>query len=73
MRLPELSSPDEKTFREIGTKWLMDNVGVEKDAVTLINEFYENKEIKAIRDKCDEKMLSAKRMLNLERKKKNMA
>lgn len=73
LRLPELSSPDEKTFREIGTKWLMDNVGVEKDAVTLINEFYENKEIKAIRDKCDEKMLSAKRMLNLERKKKNMA
>ena len=68
LRLPELSSPDEKTFREIGTKWLMDNVGVEKDAVTLINEFYENKEIKAIRDKCDEK--NAERKKNAESGKK---
>lgn len=71
LRLPEQSSPDEKTFREIGTKWLMDNIGVEKDAATLINEFYENKEIKAIRDKCDEKNAERKKMPNLG--KKNMA
>ena len=46
----------------------MDNIGVEKDAATLINEFYENKEIKVIRDKCDEK--NSERKKNAESGKK---